>query len=246
MARVPRLVLVLVLVMTLTEPQRTDRLSYQATIQYCAADSPLAADALTVSPYLGFGSLNPAVSLALENGRGLFVLAATSNPEGASVQKASVAGTTLAQTMVDLGDDAGVRTTALLTDMSAPLGLTVGNAIEVEESVEVLAGGGPDDVVELTVALAREMLLASGIDEDPAEALADGRAMDVWKDMIRAQGGDPEAALPTARESHVLTAPQSGTLSRLDALAVVERLETECRTGAFSDRLRANLGLDGR
>ena len=126
----------------------------------------------------------------------------------------------LAQTMVDLGDDAGVRTTALLTDMSAPLGLTVGNAIEVEESVEVLAGGGPDDVVELTVALAREMLLASGIDEDPAEALADGRAMDVWKDMIRAQGGDPEAALPTARESHVLTAPQSGTLSRLDALAV--------------------------
>ncbi|WP_085528686.1 thymidine phosphorylase [Kocuria massiliensis] len=126
----------------------------------------------------------------------------------------------LAQTMVDLGHEAGVKTTALLTDMSTPLGLTVGNAIEVEESVDVLAGGGPDDVVELTVALAREMLSASGVDEDPADALADGRAMDVYRDMIRSQGGDPDAALPVARESHVVTAPESGTLRRLDALAV--------------------------
>ncbi|RUQ21258.1 thymidine phosphorylase [Kocuria sp. HSID16901] len=126
----------------------------------------------------------------------------------------------LAQTMVDLGHEAGVKTTALLTDMSTPLGLTVGNAIEVEESVDVLAGGGPDDVVELTVALAREMLSASGVDEDPADALVDGRAMDVYRDMIRSQGGDPDAALPVARESHVVTAPESGTLRRLDALAV--------------------------
>ncbi|WP_030015875.1 thymidine phosphorylase [Curtobacterium sp. S6] len=126
----------------------------------------------------------------------------------------------LAQTMVDLGGAAGVKTTALLTDMSTPLGLTVGNAIEVEESVEVLAGGGPADVVELTVALAREMLQASGVDEDPAEALADGRAMDVYREMIRAQGGDPEAALPVARESHVIVAPATGTLRRLDALSV--------------------------
>ncbi|MCT1366461.1 thymidine phosphorylase [uncultured Kocuria sp.] len=126
----------------------------------------------------------------------------------------------LAQTMVDLGHEAGVKTTALLTDMSTPLGLTVGNAIEVEESVDVLAGGGPDDVVELTIALAREMLSASGVDEDPADALADGRAMDVYRDMIRSQGGDPDAALPVARESHVVTAPESGTLRRLDALAV--------------------------
>ncbi|KGM16729.1 pyrimidine-nucleoside phosphorylase, partial [Actinotalea fermentans ATCC 43279 = JCM 9966 = DSM 3133] len=99
----------------------------------------------------------------------------------------------LARTMVDLGTDAGVRTVALLTDMSTPLGLTVGNALEVRESVEVLAGGGPADVVELTVALAREMLAAAGRgDVDPADALADGRAMDAWRRMIAAQGGDPD------------------------------------------------------
>ena len=127
----------------------------------------------------------------------------------------------LARTMVDLGRDAGVNTTALLTDMSTPLGLTAGNAIEVEESVEVLAGGGPADVVELTVALAREMLTGAGVtDQDPAEALKDGRAMDVWRKMISAQSGDPDAALPQARESQVVTAPSSGILSRLDAMSV--------------------------
>ncbi len=127
----------------------------------------------------------------------------------------------LAETMVALGTDAGVRTTALLTDMSTPLGFTAGNAIEVAESVEVLAGGGPADVVELTVALAREMLAGAGVDGfDPADKLADGSAMDVWKRMIRAQDGDPDAALPTARESHVVTAPATGVLTRLDAMAV--------------------------
>ncbi len=127
----------------------------------------------------------------------------------------------LATTMVALGQDAGVRTVALLTDMSTPLGLTAGNAIEVAESVEVLAGGGPPDVVELTLALAREMLAAAGrSDVDPADRLADGSAMDAWKAMISAQGGDPEAALPTARESHVVTVPSSGVVTRLDAMAV--------------------------
>lgn len=127
----------------------------------------------------------------------------------------------LAETMVALGQDAGVHTVALLTDMSTPLGLTAGNAIEVQESVDVLAGGGPADVVELTLALAREMLAGAGRgDIDPAEKLADGSAMDVWKQMIRAQGGDPDAALPVARESHVVTAPSSGVLTRLDAMAV--------------------------
>jgi thymidine phosphorylase len=127
----------------------------------------------------------------------------------------------LASTMVGLGTDHGVRTVALLTDMSAPLGLTAGNALEVRESVEVLAGGGPADVVELTLALAREMLDAAGIrDADPAKALADGSAMDVWRRMIAAQGGDPDAALPVAREQHVVTAPSSGVLTRLDAYAV--------------------------
>lgn len=127
----------------------------------------------------------------------------------------------LAETMVALGNDAGVTTVALLTDMSTPLGLTAGNACEVAESVEVLAGGGPADVVELTVELAREMLAAAGKDDvDPADVLASGAAMDVWKRMISAQGGDPDAALPTPRETHVITAPTSGTLTRLDALSV--------------------------
>ena len=127
----------------------------------------------------------------------------------------------LAETMVALGNDAGVTTVALLTDMSTPLGLTAGNAIEVAESVDVLAGGGPADVVELTVALAREMLTAAGVtDVDPADKLADGSAMDAWKAMIRAQGGDPDAELPRAKEEHVVEAPASGVLTRLDAMAV--------------------------
>ncbi len=127
----------------------------------------------------------------------------------------------LAETMVALGTDAGVRTVALLTDMDTPLGLTAGNALEVRESVEVLAGGGPADVVELTVALAREMLTAAGRpDEDPAAALADGRAMDSWRAMIRAQGGDPDAALPVARHSEEVRAAATGVLAEVDAMAV--------------------------
>ncbi|MGO1838515.1 MAG: thymidine phosphorylase [Candidatus Microbacterium stercoravium] len=126
----------------------------------------------------------------------------------------------LAETMVALGADSGVKTTALLTRMSTPLGLTAGNANEVRESVEVLAGGGPSDVVELTLALAREMLAMSGIDDDPADALADGRAMDTWRAMIRAQGGDPDAPLPTPRETHTVRAERDGVLTRLDAYDV--------------------------
>ncbi len=127
----------------------------------------------------------------------------------------------LARTMVELGRAHGVRTVALLTDMSTPLGRTAGNAIEVTESLEVLAGGGPADVVELTLALAREMLDGAGlVDVDPADALADGRAMDTWRAMIAAQGGDPDAPLPQARETHTITATSSGVLTRLDALSV--------------------------
>src|SRR5436190_16497690 len=103
----------------------------------------------------------------------------------------------LASTMVGLGTDHGVKTVALLTDMSTPLGLTAGNALEVRESVEVLAGGGPSDVVELTIALAREMLSGAGVGHvDPADRLADGSAMDAWRRMISAQGGDPDAPMP--------------------------------------------------
>ncbi|WP_432545523.1 thymidine phosphorylase [Kineococcus sp. SYSU DK004] len=126
----------------------------------------------------------------------------------------------LARTMVDLGTDAGVRTTAVITDMSTPLGRTAGNALEVRESVEVLAGGGPADLVEVTLVLAREMLASVGLDAvDPADALADGRAMDAWRRMIAAQGGDPDAALPTARHTHDVVADADGYLD-VDAMAV--------------------------
>ncbi len=127
----------------------------------------------------------------------------------------------LARTMVDLGKDAGVKTVALLTNMATPLGLTAGNALEVRESVEVLAGGGPPDVVELTLILAREMLAAAGRGGiDPADALRDGRAMDVWRRMVTAQGGDPSASLPVARETHQILAPGSGVLTQLDAFKI--------------------------
>ena len=128
----------------------------------------------------------------------------------------------LAQTMVELGKRAGVNTRALITAMDVPLGLTAGNALEVRESVEVLAGGGPADIVELTIVMAREMLDAAGINPtmDPADALQNGAAMDSWKAMIRAQGGDPDAALPSAREQHVVVAESSGEILEMNALAV--------------------------
>jgi thymidine phosphorylase len=126
----------------------------------------------------------------------------------------------LAQTMVDLGNDAGVKTSALLTDMSTPLGLKIGNALEVEESVEVLAGGGPSDVVELTVELAREMLRLSGLDVDPRDNLQNGKALDSYNRMIRAQGGDPNAPLPKARETHTVYAETNGFITRADALSL--------------------------
>jgi thymidine phosphorylase len=128
----------------------------------------------------------------------------------------------LATTMVGIGNDAGVTTRALLTAMDVPLGRTAGNALEVQESIDVLAGGGPADVVELTVTLAREMLEASGATglKDPALALSDGSAMDVWRAMISAQGGDLSAPLPVAKETHDVVASSSGYLTRLDALSV--------------------------
>ncbi len=143
--------------------------------------------------------------------------------------------------MVALGKDAGVATTALLTNMNVPLGLAIGNANEVRESVEVLAGGGPADVVELTIALAREMLaLAGQPDADVEAALKNGQAMDTWSAMIRAQGGDPEAALPVARETHVVPAERrvcsssrrpSPSASPPGASAPVERASrTRCST----------------
>ncbi|WP_022881530.1 thymidine phosphorylase [Gryllotalpicola ginsengisoli] len=126
----------------------------------------------------------------------------------------------LAQTMVELGTDAGVATSALLTDMNTPLGRAIGNANEVREALEVLSGGGPSDVVALTIDLAREMLrLAGRPDADVEAALADGRAMDRWRAFVVAQGGDPDAPLPEPRETHTVQAPASGVVLREDALA---------------------------
>jgi thymidine phosphorylase len=125
----------------------------------------------------------------------------------------------LAETMVRIGADHGLATTALLTDMSVPLGRAVGNALEVAESVEVLRGGGPADVVELTVALAREMLALAGIDADPAAVLASGAAYPVWERMIAAQGGDPSAPMPRASHVETMQAERDGVVG-LDALAI--------------------------
>jgi thymidine phosphorylase len=127
----------------------------------------------------------------------------------------------LAQVLTQLGADAGVKTSALLTDMSTPLGRKVGNALEVDEAVEVLAGGGSQDLIDITVALATEMLRLSGkTDVDVAAALNDGRAMDKWNEMIRAQQGDPTAKMQVAKHEHVILAEASGFVNELDALAV--------------------------
>jgi len=127
----------------------------------------------------------------------------------------------LARTMVELGTAHGVATRALLTDMDRPLGRAVGNAVEVAESLDVLAGGGPDDVVELTLALAREMLDATGVDGiDPADTLADGTAMDRFRDLVSAQGGDLSQPLPIGAHSETVTAPRGGVMGDVDAMAV--------------------------
>ncbi|MEP7054717.1 MAG: thymidine phosphorylase [Actinomycetota bacterium] len=126
----------------------------------------------------------------------------------------------LAETMVGLGAAHGVRTTAFLTDMSTPLGHTAGHAIEVTESIEVLSGGGPADLVGITVALAREMLSLAGISADPGALLASGDVLQKWRELVAVQGGDPDAALPEANERIVLSAESTGYLTRLDALQI--------------------------
>jgi thymidine phosphorylase len=128
----------------------------------------------------------------------------------------------LAATMVALGIEHGVRTRALITRMDTPLGRAVGNALEVGEAVAALQGDGPADLMEVTLALAREMLDLAGLpDADPQAAIASGRAYHAWREMVRVQGGDPDAPLPTASEvSAALPAPRTGYLTRLDALSV--------------------------
>lgn len=149
-----------------------------------------------------------ALVLDVKTGKGAFM----SDPEKAKE---------LARVMVDLGKRAGVNTVALVTAMDIPLGLTAGNALEVRESIEVLSGGGPEDVVKLTILLAQEMLDLAGIkDADPAAALKNGKAMDVWRTMISSQGGDPDAKLPVAQENTVVRADKDGTILSMDAMKV--------------------------
>ena len=149
-----------------------------------------------------------ALVLDVKTGKGAFM----SDPEKAKE---------LAQVMVELGKRAGVNTVALVTAMDIPLGLTAGNALEVRESIEVLSGGGPEDVVQLTVLLAQEMLNLVGIkDADPAAALKNGKAMDIWRTMISSQGGDPDAKLPVAKENTVVRADKDGTILSMDAMKV--------------------------
>ena len=149
-----------------------------------------------------------ALVLDVKTGKGAFM----SDPEKAKE---------LAHVMVELGKRAGVNTVALVTAMDIPLGLTAGNALEVRESIEVLSGGGPEDVVQLTVLLAQEMLNLVGIkDADPAVALKNGKAMDVWRTMISSQGGDPDAKLPVAKENTVVRADKDGTILSMDAMKV--------------------------
>lgn len=125
----------------------------------------------------------------------------------------------LAEVLVGIGTDAGVKTRAVLSNMNTPLGYAIGNANEVRESVDVLAGGGPRDVVDLTVTLAEHMLELAGVTGVDVRAnLTNGRAMDVWRAMVSAQGGDPDAALPVARETHVVTADRDGIITHMDAL----------------------------
>lgn len=126
----------------------------------------------------------------------------------------------LAETMVRIGEAHGVKTTAMLTDMEIPLGRTAGNALEVTESVEMLQGKGPSDLDEIVFALADEMLALSGVDADPREAVANGTALEKWREMVGAQGGDPDAALPEASERKTIPAPRSGFLTKLDARGV--------------------------
>lgn len=153
----------------------------------------------------------------------------------------------LAQTMVAIGNNAGVSTRALLTAMDVPLGRSAGNALEVSECVDVLAGGGPNDVVELTVRLVQEMFEAAGVTptKDPTDSLTDGSAMDVWRKMITAQGGQVDAPLPTAKHTHIVRAEHDGYLTRLDALAVGV---TSWRLGAGrarkEDNVQAGAGIE--
>jgi thymidine phosphorylase len=126
----------------------------------------------------------------------------------------------LAETMVAIGEANGVRTVALITNMDSPLGRAAGNALEVTESLDVLRGGGPSDVVELTVALAVEMCALAGVDADPAAILASGAAEATWRKMVAAQGGDPDQPMPVSTQRHVVRAERSGYLNRLDALSV--------------------------
>ena len=134
----------------------------------------------------------------------------------------------LAELMVDLGQRAGREVVCLLTDMDQPLGAAVGNALEIREAVDTIAGSGPPDFTELVLDACSRMLALSdlGIDVDEGRrrseaAVADGSATAMFERWIRAQGGDPDLSLlPTAAVVRDVVAPRDGFVTRLSALAV--------------------------
>ena len=126
----------------------------------------------------------------------------------------------LAETMVDIGNRQDVRTRALITSMHTVLGRNAGNALEVTESLDCLNGGGPADLIVVTVALAREMLELAGIDADPGAVLASGAALPIFEQMVEAQGGDLSAGLPVAEHRQLIESRSSGYLNLLDGRSV--------------------------
>ncbi len=154
----------------------------------------------------------------------------------------------LAESLVSIGEAAGVRTEALLTRMEAPLGRAVGNAIEIVECVDTLKGGGPEDVKELSVQLAARMLVLAGVERDDARAeariraaLADGSGFEKLKQIVENQGGDPRALddvsrLPSAPDRDVVKSSTDGYIATLKA----ERVgRAAVALGAGRDRLDA-------
>ncbi|MEE2786909.1 MAG: thymidine phosphorylase [Myxococcota bacterium] len=132
----------------------------------------------------------------------------------------------LAHTMVKIGSTMGKDVVALLTDMNQPLGRMVGNALEVKESIEILKNAGPSDVRALTLALAEDMLRLGGVDPAQAEiALSSGRALELFGQIIEAQGGDPRVIddprhLPTAQDRVSVTADRTGYVQTIDTRRV--------------------------
>ncbi len=126
----------------------------------------------------------------------------------------------LSKEMVQLGEGAGRHTVALVTAMDNPLGRSIGNALEVQEALDALAGKGDAELIEVSLTVAREMCKLAEIDKDPADAVKSGAGRAMFVRMLEAQGGNLDAGLPVAPVQIVLAAPGDGYVESIDALAV--------------------------